>query len=297
MKRLLAGLALCACLLVAAPALAAEGAPDVTKLVGFIRWSGLLVSVFVIAGTALLLKFIAGVVDQLSDRFAHRRLLLQKVWSFTRFFIYLICGAVVVGLSFQINETVLALVGGTFAVAVGFAMRDLVAAMIAGVTIMLDRPFQVGDRVQYAGQYGDIVTIGLRSVRMNTLDDNMVTIPNNKILTDVTSCGNDGALDMQVGVSLYLSIDQDFELAERLLYETILTSRFAFLEKPIVILVEQVVLDDMVAIKLTGKGYVSDTQYEKPFASDVTKGALVAFREHNLLPPAVLHRQREQSTA
>ena len=85
---------------------------------------------------------------------------------------------------------VLPVVGGAGAFAVGFAMRDLVAAVIAGVTIMFDTPFQVGDRVQYAGQYGDIIQIGLRSVRMRTLDDNIVTIPNNKILTDVTSSGN-----------------------------------------------------------------------------------------------------------
>jgi hypothetical protein len=51
---------------------------------------------------------------------------------------------------------------------------------------MFDRPFQVGDRVSYGGEYGDIIKIGLRSVRMNTLDDNIITIPNNKVFTDVT---------------------------------------------------------------------------------------------------------------
>jgi small-conductance mechanosensitive channel len=271
-------------------------APQLSQLVGFVRWSGVLVSIAVIVGAMILLRFLHTAVERLGERFAHRRLTFQKIGSFTRFFVYLATAVVVILLSFQVNQTVLALVGGTFAVAVGFAMRDLVAAMIAGVTIMLDRPFQVGDRVQYAGEYGDIQAIGLRSVRMQTLDDNTVTIPNNKVLTDVTSCGNYGALDMQVQVDFYVGTDQDLDLAERLITEAILTSRFVFLKKPVVVLVKQVLKDDFVAAHLRGKAYVLDTKYEKAFETDVSKTVLRAFRERQILPPAVLHRPVEVAT-
>jgi len=267
-----------------------EQATDIGALVGFIRWSGVLVSIGVVAGTAVALRFLNGIVDRLGERFAHRRLLFNKIWSFVRFFIYLGASVIVIVLSFQFNATVLALVGGTFAVAVGFAMRDLVAAMIAGVTIMLDRPFQVGDRVQYAGEYGDIQAIGLRSVRMVTLDDNVVTIPNNKVLTDVTSCGNYGALDMQVAVDFFIGTDQNVDLAQRLITEAITSSRFTYLKKPVTVLVKQVLKDEFVAVHLRGKAYVLDTRYEKAFETDVSKSVLAAFREHSIEPPAVLHR-------
>ncbi len=274
-------------------AAAEPAAPEFSQLVGFVRWSGVLVSIGVVVGAMILLRFLHTAVERLGARFAHRRLTFQKVGSFTRFFVYLATAMVVILLSFQVNQTVLALVGGTFAVAVGFAMRDLVAAMLAGVTIMLDRPFQVGDRVQYAGEYGDIQAIGLRSVRMQTLDDNTVTIPNNKVLTDVTSCGNYGALDMQVQVDFHVGTDQDLELAERLITEAILTSRYVYLKKPVVVLVKQVLKDDFVAVHLRGKAYVLDTKYEKAFETDVSKTVLRAFREHRILPPAVLHRSAE----
>ncbi len=267
-----------------------EQGMDIGALVGFIRWSGVLVSIGVITGTAIALRFLNGLVERLGERFSHRRLLFNKVWSFVRFFIYLGTGLVVAVLSFQFTDTVLALVGGTFAVAVGFAMRDLVAAMIAGVTIMLDRPFQVGDRVQYAGEYGDIQAIGLRSVRMVTLDDNVVTIPNNKVLTDVTSCGNYGALEMQVSIDFYVGTDQDIDLAQRLITEAITTSRFTYLKKPVTVLVKQVLKEEFVAVHLRGKAYVMDTKYEKAFETDVSKSVLAAFRLHAIQPPAVLHR-------
>ena len=47
---------------------------------------------------------------------------------------------------------------------VGFATKDLVASLVAGLLVMFDRPFQVGDRVWFGGEYGDVLAIGLRSV-------------------------------------------------------------------------------------------------------------------------------------
>jgi small-conductance mechanosensitive channel len=276
-----------------APAVAqaqATDAPDLSELAGVIRWSGVVLSVLVLVGSGMVLRFVSSAAERLSTQFANRRLTIQKIESFTRFFIYFATAGMMISLSFRIDSTTLAMVGGASAFAVGFAMRDLVAAVIAGVTIMFDRPFQVGDRVQYAGEYGDIIQIGLRSVRMRTLDDNIVTIPNNKILTDVSSSGNYGALDMQVKMDFFVGIDQDAELADRLVRESLLTSRYVFLEKPITVIVRQVLKDEYVALQITGKGYVLDTKYEMAFVTDVNKRVLVAFRKHGVGSPAMIHR-------
>ncbi|MEM9692072.1 MAG: mechanosensitive ion channel domain-containing protein [Myxococcota bacterium] len=264
--------------------------PDISQVAKLVRWTGLLLSIFVILFASILLRFVSKGSEQLAAQFANRRLTIQKLESFTRFFIYFLTLAATISLSFRIDKTALAIVGGAIAFAVGFAMRDLVAAVIAGVMIMFDRPFQVGDRVEYAGQYGDIIQIGLRSVRMCTLDDNIVTIPNNKILTDVTSSGNYGALTMQVSMEFLIGVDQDFDLAERLVRESILTSRYVYLESPVAVLVEQKIKDEYVAISIKGKAYVFDTKYEKAFVTDVNKRVLRAFRKHGIQPPAILHR-------
>lgn len=263
----------------------AEAAGDLSKMAGFIRWSGVLASVFVVVGASIVVRSLSGVTRSLSDRYSDRRLTLQQVESISRFVVYISTGAIVIALSVQINDTVLTLLGGTLAVAIGFAMRDLVASVIAGVIIMLDRPFQVGDRVQYAGAYGDIVAIGLRSVRMQTLDDNTVTIPNNKILTDVTSSGNYGALDMQVQFDFHLEVDQDLELAERLLRESMLSSNYIYLAKPIAVVIAEKTFGDRVLLHLRGKAYVFDTAYEKAFVTEITKRTLRAWREHGIGAP------------
>lgn len=287
-------IALCAgvILLCTTPALA-QDVPDIEKLAGFIRWGGVFISLFVILGSLVVKRLIQGIANRLSARFANRRLTFQKVESFAIFVLYIAAGAVVVGLSFRLDPTALTVIGGALAFAVGFAMRDLVAAFIAGITIMFDRPFQVGDRVAYGGEYGDIIKIGLRSIRMNTLDHNIVTIPNNKILTDVTSCGNYGALEMQVPMDFYVGIDQDIKLAIKLIEEVVLTSRFVYLDMPVPILAKQVILQDYVAMAIKARPYVLDTKYEKPFETDVHLRVWELFNEHGILPPAVLHRQMD----
>ncbi len=270
-------------------ALAQDG-PDLGKLADFVRWGGAFFSIFVVVGSAVLLRVISGIAERVGARFASHRLLVQKTESFARFGVYVVTGAICIGLSFRLDSTALAVIGGALAFAVGFAMRDLVAAFIAGITIIFDRPFQVGDRVAYAGEYGDITKIGLRSVQMNTLDHNVVTIPNNKVLTDVTSCGNYGALEMQVAMDFYVAVDQDLRLVKELVREACLTSPYVFLAEPVPVLVKQVIKGEYVAFHIKARPYVLDTKYEKAFETDVHLRVAEAFREHGILPPAVLHR-------
>lgn len=252
-----------------------------------IRWSGVFASAIIIACAWLLLRFIDSVVSNIGDQFVQRRMLLQKLQSFFQFFVYMSTAISVFMLSFRVDERILALIGGTIAVSVGFALKDLTASFVAGLTIMIDRPFQVGDRVTFEGHYGDIVTIGLRSVRMNTLNDDIITIPNNKFLNEVVSSGNYGALDMQVVIPFHIGLDQDITLARELIQESASSSRYIHLPKPVVVLVQQTITDNYLAIKLTCKVYVVDTKFEKLFETDITLRVMSEFRKHNILPPAI----------
>jgi small-conductance mechanosensitive channel len=282
----------------AAPASAESGveaspADAVATLANMVRWTGVAASLVVIGAAWLLLRFVSGVVSQLGVAFAENRLLFQKITAFVRFGVYLFTIVAVILLSFRISREVLAVLGGTAAVAIGFATKDLVSSLVAGVMIMFDRPFQVGDRVEFGGQYGDIVSIGLRSVKLRTLGDSIVTIPNNMLLNEVTSCGNYGEVNMQVQVDFLIGIDQEVERARSIVREAAVTSRYVHLPKPVDVLVEQTILSDYLALRLRLKAYVLDTQFEKAFATDVTLRVLEAFREAGIQPPAVLHRSLE----
>ncbi|MBT8333522.1 MAG: mechanosensitive ion channel family protein [Deltaproteobacteria bacterium] len=262
----------------------------ITVIANMIRWGGVLMSLFIMFGAWLLLRFVDAMVANFGRVFAERRMLLQKLNAFFHFGVYLAVIVITIMLSFQISREVLAILGGASAVAIGFALKDLVASVVAGVMIMIDRPFQVGDRVTFGGQYGDITAIGLRSVRLQTLDDNTVTIPNNMFLNQISSSGNYGVLDMQVVVDFHIGIDQNVKLAQSLVREAAATSRFVYLPKPVVTRVSQVTLHNCVALRVRVKLYVLDTKYEKALVSDITLRVMEVFEQHGIGPPELLFR-------
>lgn len=73
---------------------------------------------------------------------------------------------------------------GIAGMAVALAAQDSIKNFFGFLMIALDQPFTVGERVVLSGYDGVIEEIGLRSVRMNTLEGHMVTIPNNSAAND-----------------------------------------------------------------------------------------------------------------
>jgi small conductance mechanosensitive channel len=72
---------------------------------------------------------------------------------------------------------------GIVGVAVGFAAKDTLANFIAGVTILWDRPFRVGDRIEVDGSLGVVRKITLRTTRIDTARNEVVILPNERMVT------------------------------------------------------------------------------------------------------------------
>ncbi|MFH1438315.1 MAG: mechanosensitive ion channel domain-containing protein [Pseudomonadota bacterium] len=263
---------------------------DTLTVFSFIRVSGLLATVVILIGTWVLGQLLSRFMARLGTRFTQHRLRINQVGAFVRFVLYIAGITIAVMLSFRLSKEMLLAIGGTIAVALGFALKDLTASLIAGLIILVDKPFQVGDRVSFEGFYGEIASIGLRSVRLITLDDNVVTIPNNKFLTEAAASGNAGALEMLIQMDFFIGADQDVARARRIVADALTTTRYAFLEKPWTVLVNQVVHENYFAIRLRAKVYVLDVRYEKALESDVNERVIEGFREAGVSPPAILHR-------
>lgn len=264
--------------------------PTPPNIIEFIRVGGIFTGVIILLFTWLCGRLLGTTMARLGDRFTHRRLIINQISTLLRFAIYIIGIILALFASFQLSREVILAITGTAAVAIGFGLKDLAASVLAGFIIIIDRPFQVGDRVSFGGVYGEITAIGLRSVRLTTLDDTVVTIPNNKFLTDVVASGNWGALEMLIQLDFYIGSDQDIVLAKRLVEEGLTSSRYVFNRKPWVVLVSQTALENCFAVRLRAKAYVLDVQYEKAFETDVTTRVLESFGRHGIQPPAILHR-------
>ena len=279
------------CLAAAGPLLAQAPKPEeVAKLaqrVELFSFTKIFVAAVLIAVGFLVSRLVRGALDRLGEGNAKRRLLMKKITSFARLGIFIFTAYLVVltFLDAEEDKTALLGLGGTLAVALGFAMKDISSSLVAGILILIDQPFQVGDRVKFGDTYGEVTEIGLRAVRIVTLDDNEVSIPNNKFLTEAVASANAGALDMMVVMDFYISMTEDFELAKRIIYEACTTSKYVFLEKPVRVELEEEVKDVAFCTTLRCKAYVIDTRYEKAFVTDVTERVKRAFREHRIKYP------------
>lgn len=232
------------------------------------------------------MAFLSRMLDNLADRFTERRLTLMKGKALFRFFVYVVLGFIVpVSLLNAAGRQAMLPLLATLGLGLGFAFRDLVASLIAGVTLLVDEPFQVGDRIQFGGYYGEVKVIGLRSVRLATLDDNLVTVPNSKFLTDPVASGNAGELDMMIVVPFHVGLDEDIETARRTLEEVAATSSFIYLDKPIVTVVEETQAGEHFAMRIALKCYVFDTRYEKALFTDLTVRGRQALNDAGMRAP------------
>jgi len=266
-----------------------------TNLLTMVRVGGLATAALVLVVTYLLVRFTTSALQGLGSRWVDKRLLVNQIATLLRFAIWLVGLAAAIALSVNLTREVLLAIGGTAAVTLGFALKDLAASILAGVIIIIDRPFQVGDRVDFNGTYGEIASIGLRSVRLLTLEDAVVTIPNNKFLTDVVTSSNWGALDMTMKLDFFIGVDQDIALAERLVGDALTTCPYAYTKKRWTVIVSQVFHENVMAIRLRAQACVLDVKYEQDFQSDVTRRVMERFRAHGVLPPAILHRRLEEA--
>jgi small conductance mechanosensitive channel len=112
---------------------------------------------------------------------AHARKPLRKLTNIVVFFAAV---AIAFGFAgFGNFLTAIATVAAAATLAIGFAMQDVIKNLVAGVFIFTDRPFRIGDWIEWDGYEGIVEDISLRVSRVRTFDNELLTVPNSH-LTD-----------------------------------------------------------------------------------------------------------------
>jgi small conductance mechanosensitive channel len=74
---------------------------------------------------------------------------------------------------------------GVAGLALGLAAQDTLGNLVAGFSLLWDRPFRIGDRVTIAEIHGQVTQIGLRSTRLRTPEELDVILPNREVVNQV----------------------------------------------------------------------------------------------------------------
>jgi len=93
--------------------------------------------------------------------------------------VILVCGILWILSIWKVNLTPLFASAGIAGIAVALAAKDSLANFFGGISIFFDKAYQVGDYIILdSGERGEVVDIGIRSTRIKTRDDVLITIPN-----------------------------------------------------------------------------------------------------------------------
>jgi len=117
---------------------------------------------------------------------------------------------------------------GIGGVAVALAAQSTLANVFGTISILMDRPFHVGDQVQVDKYEGAVVTIGLRSTRVRTLEGHVVTIPN-KIMADSAITN----ISLRPAIRQLMTISLTYDTSAARMQEAVALLREIFLSHPL----------------------------------------------------------------
>jgi len=239
--------------------------------------------VFLIIGY-LGIKISVALLNAYAKRNPKQSLLLKRIIPIFRIFSWMfLIYIIVVGIYAPPAATLIAFLA-SIGVAIGFAAQDLVKNIFGGLVVMFDRPFQIGDKIDTGGHYGEVIEIGIRSTKIVTPDDSVVTIPNSDFMSTFVSNSNSGESNCQVVAEIYLPLSIDTEKVRKIATEAALISKYIYLNKPITILFFNEIHFNQSVYKMRLKAYVSDLSKEFVFKSELTEIVVKNLLEENILP-------------
>ncbi len=111
-----------------------------------------------------------------------------------------------------VSSTSLAAVSGSIAVAIGLGAQSVASDIIAGIFILVEEQFNVGDIVTINGCTGTVENVSIRTTRLRDADGTVYIIPNGTISTITNKCKDFINAIVDVGVAYEEDIDHVIEV-------------------------------------------------------------------------------------
>ena len=213
------------------------------------------------------------------------RLLLLGAVPVARLALLTLAVVWVVPLVFDVTFEKFLVVAGAASVAIGFAFKDYVSSLIAGIVAVFERPYRPGDWIGIGDDYGEVVSVGLRTVNLRTPADDVIAVPHSKIWTENVANSNDGSRTLLCVANFYLAPGHDAAAVRAALTDVGLTSAFLGYRDPVAVQLAETPWGTHYKLK----AYPFDMRDQFAFVSDLTvrgKTAIAACGGREAAAPA-----------
>jgi small-conductance mechanosensitive channel len=147
---------------------------------------------------------------------AHVQKPLRKLLNFVIFFAAITVAFGAAGLGNFLQA--LATVGAAATLAIGFALQEVIRNFVSGVFIFTDKPFRIGDWIEWDGNAGVVEDISMRVTRVRTFDNELLTVPNSQLTDDVVKNPVD-AETLRMKFVFGIGYDDDIDSATEIIIE------------------------------------------------------------------------------
>lgn len=128
---------------------------------------------------------------------------------------------------------------GTLGLGLGFAFKDYISSLLAGIITLYEMPYRVGDWIKIENAYGEVKKIGMRAIEIISPDDTVVVIPHLKLWNTSIHNANDGSQYLMCVADFYLHPRHAAMRVKTSLLEVVLTSAYLQFEKPITVVIHE----------------------------------------------------------
>ena len=237
----------------------------------YFKASKIIFSVLILVSAYIFLRILSLIMGVWAERNTKHRVTIKGLIPLARVIVWTGSLTFILVAVFRPPMASILAFSASIGVAVGFASQDLLKNIFGGIIIIFDKPFQIGDKVKIGNYYGEIVGVGLRSTRLVTSDDNLVSVPNSDVMNMPVANANAGEENCQVVTEIFLPLTCDINRVRDFAIETAQVSQHIYLNKPISVLFFQENIGYKVMLKVKIKAYVNDIRNEFAFKSEVTE--------------------------
>ncbi len=221
----------------------------------------------ILLGTWLAIYCIRRAAPFLAERGPSQfRLFLLGAVPITRLLLLTTAILWVIPIIFNITFQNFLVFAGAAGVAIGFAFKDYVSSLVAGVVAIVERPYRPGDWVEVDGDFGEVMSVGMRAIRIRTAADDVITVPHQKLWSENISNSNDGSTTLRCIANFYVAPDHDAAALRWALRDVALTSAYLCYSKPVLVMLAEVPWGTHYQLK----AYPFDMRDQFSFISDLT---------------------------
>ncbi|WP_136808227.1 mechanosensitive ion channel family protein [Desulfosediminicola flagellatus] len=262
-----------------------NGSVNPSDLFNAISQANILTIILILAGSWLLISLSERCIPWFAEKAPSRfRFSILSLVPLLR--LGIIAGALTLIVTSVIEPTVenLLVLVGALGLGLGFAFKDYISSLLAGVVTLYEAPYRPGDWIEIDGAYGEVKAINMRSVEIVTPDDTVVIIPHMNLWNKFIFNANDGGQNLQCTADFYLHPRHDAEHVVSILEDVALTSAYLQIKQPIKI----VLVEKPWGTHYRLKAYPVDPRQQFAFVSDLTIRGKAALQTLGITFAAVL---------